>query len=243
MLAGAVVGVLLGATGMGGGSLMTPILLLFGIPVTKAIGTDLLFAAVTKSLGSVQHTLYKQVDWRLVRWLAVGSMPGSFAGALLVTLFSRDLTGADNLLKGVIAVLVIVAGAAMTRKWSKSGKEKVFRPWLASLTGLTLGLLVGFTSIGSGTLFAVVLSLGFGLAPRLLVGTDIVHGTLLVWSAAAAHAIVGNVQYGTVSWLLVGSLPGIVIGSLLTRRIPIRPLRLCLAGVLIVSGLLILQSI
>ncbi len=209
-LAGALVGLLVGLTGMGGGSLMTPILIALGLPTGQAIGTDLLFAAVTKTLGALQHARYQQIRWRVVLWLAIGSLPASFAGALCVSLLIKPGEAHSTILQrslGLTNILVAIASFFRDRFTQKVSENENFNKPLAIILGAALGFLVGFTSIGAGTLFILGLLILFRLPSKSVVGTDVAHGALLVWSAAAAHLLLGNVQVGTVGWLLLGSLP------------------------------------
>jgi hypothetical protein len=252
-LAGLLVGTLVGFSGMGGGSLMTPLLIALGLPAPKAVGTDLIYSALTKSLGSWSHAKRRHVDWSVALWLAAGSVPASIAGVLTISLLKNQMGGNVNLLiqQALGGMLVLVGISIVVRLcWHPAAPspprstEPVEmtsrRKLLAVGTGIVGGYGVGLTSIGSGTLFALMLMTAFPLVAKRVVGTDLFHAMLLVWAAGLAHAAAGNVVFSTVGPLLVGSLPGVLIGSRFTGRIPDRPVRGALGAVLVLSGALLL---
>jgi uncharacterized membrane protein YfcA len=252
-LAGLIVGTLVGFSGMGGGSLMTPLLIALGLPAPKAVGTDLIYSAVTKSLGTVSHARRQHVDWKVALWLAAGSVPASIAGVLTISVLKNQM-GADvnRLLQQLLGGMLVIVGVLIVVKiwagWSGGSRGRSDNPvemttrrkMLAVGTGLVGGYGVGLTSIGSGTLFALMLMTAFPLVARRVVGTDLFHAMLLVWAAGLAHAVAGNVQFNTVGAILVGSIPGVLIGSRFTGRIPERPVRGALGAVLVLSGSLLL---
>lgn len=250
MLSGAFVGVIVGLTGVGGGSLMTPLLVLaFGYHPVAAVGTDLLYAAVTKSTGSVVHGFNRLVDWRVVGLLAAGSVP-----AVIVTLTAVSSLGlssdgaarATNIGLGIallLTSLLLVFRHQLLRLRPKSspgapGRNAV----LTVITGAVLGLLVSLTSVGAGAVGVTALLLLYPSFPVLrIVGTDIVHAVPLTAAAGMGHWWIGNVDFVLLASLLVGSIPGILVGSVLAPRVPERALRLLLALVLVlVSAKLIL---
>lgn len=256
VLAGLIVGTLVGGSGMGGGSVMTPLLIALGLPPTKAVGSDLLYSAITKTLGSASHWRRGHVDWRLASWLAVGSVPASIAGVVTLGRIKARLgPDTDVVVEHVLGGMLIVAGALIVarlvlgaRRRAQGDDERTaggpvtLSPRRKAATialGAIGGYGVGFTSIGSGTLFAVVLMTSYPLVAQRVVGTDIFHATLLVWAAGLAHVVAGNVEFGTVGALLVGSVPGVLIGSNLCGRLPERPVRAALGGVLVLSGALL----
>lgn len=251
-LVGVVVGTLVGLTGMGGGALMTPILVLLGLPPTTAIGTDLAHAAITKTLGALRHRQLGNVDLPIAGWLAVGSVPASVVGVLIVDRLQRQLgDDAQGVIRTALAVAVIAAGVVTVLRAAGLLAAPVIeeRPPLTGRTraltivaGAVVGLIVGITSVGSGTLCAVVLLYLFRLPASRIVGTDIAHAALLVFTAAAAHALITHtVEPGTVGWLLVGSLPGTLIGAQMTLGASDRAIRIAMAIVLVAAGIALLS--
>jgi uncharacterized membrane protein YfcA len=249
VLFGLGVGVLVGATGMGGGSLMTPLLiLLFGINPVVAVGTDLAYAAVTKTVGGWRHLRSGTVHGGLVRWIAVGSCPGALVGVWVLEKL-RDAFGADFdtfmivsiagalLLVGALVLWRALVGAAHLER-ERDGFAMETRHKVAAIAlGAFVGFVLGITSAGSGTLISIGLIIGFRLTPRRVVGTDVAHAALLLWVAALAHLASGNIDFGLAGTILVGSLPGVWIGSALALRLPERGLRPALGIVLLGSGL------
>jgi uncharacterized membrane protein YfcA len=246
------VGLLVGATGMGGGSLMTPLLILiFGIKPVVAVGTDLAYAAVTKTVGGYRHLVKGKVHKRLSLWLAVGSCPGALTGVYVLDVL-RDAYGRDfdDLLIVLIAGALLLVGLLMLLR-ALSLRDLREREHLvmelrhivaAILLGLSVGFVLGVTSAGSGTLIAVGLIMGFRLTPHLVVGTDVVHAAILLWVASLAHLISGNVDLGLTGTILLGSIPGVWVGTNLSTRLPADVLRPALAIVLIASGLALLSK-
>jgi uncharacterized membrane protein YfcA len=252
MASGALVGFLVGLTGVGGGSLMTPILiLLFGFAPVTAVGTDQLFASVTKSAGSLVHGFNRTVDWRIVGRLALGSVPGAIL-TLLLLWYLRITGGAANALisKALSIALVLSAASLVLRPWLVNAARKQVatvdpaqRARLTVLTGLILGVLVSLTSVGAGALGVVALVLLYPDAPiGRIVGSDIAHAVPLTLVAGLGHWLQGSVDVKLLATLLIGSVPGILLGSILVPRIPETALRLVLALILLlVSARFLIQ--
>ncbi len=248
------VGILIGLTGIGGGSLMTPLLIIvIGTQPVVAVGTDLAYGAVTKTLGGWRHLRKGTVDLTVSKWLAFGSVPGALAGVAMVNrlhhAYGKDF---DRILMGALAAaLVLVAGVVLTRA--------IFLPRLAArerdtfsfttrtrvaavALGFVLGAILGLTSVGSGALISVALIVLFRLTPRRVVGTDVVHAALLLWVAGVAHAISGNVDWGLMGNILIGSIPGVWIGAHFIDRVPAGALRVTLGAVLLGSALALVDK-
>jgi uncharacterized membrane protein YfcA len=248
-LSGLVVGMIVGLTGVGGGSLMTPLLMLvFGISPAIAVGTDLLYAAFTKMGGSVAHHNRGTVQWNIVGRLAIGSVPASIATTVFLRWLGTDATKFNSLITSSLGVaLILTAGAIIFRARlaqyaahdaeAKPGwREKYIIP-ITVFTGVVLGVLVTISSIGAGALGTVAL---FFLYPKFkpvqIVGTDIAHAVPLTLVAGFGHAMLGTVNWYLLASLLVGSLPGIWIGSHLSSRVPEKWLRTALATMLLIIG-------
>jgi uncharacterized membrane protein YfcA len=243
---GFVVGLLVGLTGMGGGVLMTPLLMLgLGLPATAAIGTDLAYSLATKLAGSWQHWRQRTVDMDLVRTLAIGSIPASIvAVAIVAWLEHRRIAGFEQGLARAIGGALIVAAALLG--WRaivgdlRPQHPVAHRRTAIIAVGAVGGMLVGLTSVGSGSVIMALLVFFVPMDARRLVGSDVVHAALLVGVAAAGHALLGNVDVVLAAQLLVGSIPGVLIGSRLTLHAPRRILQAALAALLIASGLRLL---
>jgi uncharacterized membrane protein YfcA len=241
------VGVLVGTTGMGGGSLMTPLLILvFGVKPVVAVGTDLAYAALTKTLGGWRHLRKGTVHLGLSAWLAIGSIPGALGGVYVLDMLRRAYgDGFDDLLIVLIAgallltgLLVLARALALRSQGDRADFKLGTRHKVAAIAlGLSVGFVLGITSAGSGTLIAVGLILGFRLTPLRVVGTDVFHAAVLLWVAAAAHVVSGNVDFALAGTILLGSLPGVWIGTGLAARLPESGLRPALGIVLLASGL------
>ena len=245
-IAGFLVGALVGVTGVGGGSLMTPILIvLFGVSPATAVGTDLLFAAATKTVGSLVHGFNRTIDWRLVRRLATGSVPTTALALIVLSWLDMRAGGAHQIVTAVLSIaLLLTAGALIAR-------NKIFSIYsqrlanlsdrsIAQLTiamGAVLGILVSFSSVGAGAIGVTALVL---LYPRIwiaqIVGSDIAHAVPLTLIAGLGYGVMGSVDLHTLVSLLTGSLPGIFVGSSISARVPDTALRYLLAAVLIVVG-------
>jgi uncharacterized membrane protein YfcA len=240
------VGILVGTTGMGGGSLMTPLLiLLFGIKPVVAVGTDLAYAAITKTAGGLMHWRKGTVQKDLALWLAVGSCPGAIAGVILL-----DKLGLNDVLLPMISAALLLTGALVMLRaliWQGAGELGTVpmttgRKAFAVALGGSVGFVLGVTSAGSGTLIAIGIILFFKLSPRRVVGTDVFHAALLLWTAAIAHLFSGNVDLGLAGTILLGSLPGVWVGTHMATRLPERGLRPALGIVLLTSGLTLLTK-
>lgn len=241
-VSGLVVGAAVGLTGVGGGSLMTPILILvFGIPPVAAVGTDLLYAAATKSAGSAMHSAHHTVEWRIVGRLALGSVPAAVLTIAVLHALGVSGSKTNALVSDVLAAaLFITAAALLFRKQllafyaghvGRLDARRTFR--LTVLTGAVLGVLVSATSVGAGALGVTVLILLYPELPAArLVGSDIAHAVPLTLVAGAGHWLLGNVDFHLMGTLLMGSIPGILIGSALAPRVPERFLRRAMALVL-----------
>ena len=245
------VGILVGMTGIGGGSLMTPMLILvFGVTPITAIGTDLAYAAVTKTVGGFKHWRQKTVDVQLSSWMAVGSVPAAVGGVWVLGLL-EDAAGRDfdDLLLAILAGALLLTGAAtLVRAFLKRMHERERdtielerRHKVAAVAlGLCVGFVLGVTSAGSGALIAVGLILLFRLSPTRVVGTDVFHAAVLLWAAGLAHVTAGNVDFGLAGTILIGSVPGVWLGSHWSVRVQPAVLRTTLAVVLIGAGLALL---
>lgn len=243
--AGLLVGLLVGLTGVGGGSLMTPLLVLFfGIHPATAVGTDLLYAAVTKTAGTVVHGLNHTVDWRVVGRLALGSMPTTTLTLIALHYFSPDSHSA-SLISVVLGIaLILTAISLLLRKQvlrlaerRLAGRQPRNTAVLTIATGAVLGVLVSLSSVGAGALGITALILLYPNLPTArIVGSDIAHAVPLTLVAGAGHWLMGTVDFGMLGWLVLGSLPGIVFGSYLSSRVPDMALRTVLAITLLLVG-------
>jgi uncharacterized protein len=250
-IAGLFVGVLVGMTGMGGGSLLTPILvLLFGFKPTIAVGTDILHGAVFKSFGAVRHRTFGQVHAGLGLWMLLGSAPMSLLGVGLATHLEHRYGDSAQSVEGkILGAALVLGGLGFLAKALLRGKLDgdrlatlaVRQRVIAVAIGVFGGFIVGLTSVGSGTFFGLMMLLIFPLSAARLIGTDIFHAAALLWVAGAGHLVAGNVDTHAMAWLLVGSIPGILIGSQLTLKLPDRALRFGLAMTLTLSGIKLLE--
>jgi uncharacterized membrane protein YfcA len=244
---GLVVGTAVGLTGVGGGSLMTPILILiFGIPPIAAVGTDLLYAAATKSVGSLVHGAHSTIEWKVVGRLALGSVPAAIITLLVLHMLGIETSRANKLVSEVLAVaLFFTAATLLFRKQlfslyaSKVGTLNQSRTLgYTVLTGAILGVLVASTSVGAGALGVTALILLYPELPTVrLVGSDIAHAVPLTLVAGAGHWLLGNINFVLLGTLLLGSIPGILMGSLLAPRVPDVLLRRAMAVVLTLVAL------
>ncbi len=244
------VGVLIGLTGIGGGSLMTPLLLLVGgYTPSVAIGTDLAYGAITKTLGGWRHLRAGNVDLRLSKFLAFGSVPGSILGVIALDYLEAEYGEGykSTLLAMVAGALALAAAGTLYRA--------LFRPGLVAkerdsavlgrhqsrigtiAIGATLGFILGLTSVGSGALIGLALILLYKLRPRRVVGTDVFHAAIVMWAAAIAHLFSGNIDFGLMGTILIGSLPGVWIGTHLVPYVPVAGLRTTLGAVLAAASL------
>ena len=243
------VGFLVGMTGMGGGSLMTPLLILvFGTAPVTAVGSDITYAAATKTVGGWRHLRLKTVNLGLSFWLAIGSVPAAIAGVWVIEwLHDRYGNDLDDIVLTMLAIALVVVGVVVLVRTlfmpnAVNGERHEFeltrRHKIAAVViGASTGFVIGLTSAGSGTLIAVFLIAYYRLVPRTVVGTDVFHAAILLWAAAIAHVAAGNVDFGLVGAILLGSLPGVWIGSHLSVKLPSGVLRTALGTVMIAAAL------
>jgi uncharacterized membrane protein YfcA len=248
VLFGLGIGALVGMTGMGGGSLMTPLLILIvGTSPSTAIGTDIFYSALTKIVGSWRHLKMGTVNLELVRWLAYGSVPAAVGGVGLIALVKQQVSedrmnellyavlGGTLLMVGIVTLLraLILRDLIDEReRFEVETRHKV----AAVVIGATTGFVIGITSAGSGTVIAILLIAVYRLVPKKVVGTDIVHAAVLLSAAAIAHWVGGNIDFGLAANILVGSIPGVIIGAALSDRAPQGFIRTALGLVLVGSG-------
>ena len=246
-LSGFLVGLIVGMTGVGGGSLMTPLLvLLFGVAPVTAVGTDLLFAALTKTGGAWAHARRGNIDWNVVAWLAAGSVPASATTLVLLHFFVPHPDKLSAIVSVALGVaLILTAGSLMFREklhaWAArrapASVDRHFASRRTLIVGATLGVLVTVSSVGAGALGVTALFFLYpGVAAARIVGTDIAHAVPLTLVAGLGHAAAGAVDWTLLVSLLIGSLPGIWLGSSLSRKIPERVLRTALAAMLLLIG-------
>lgn len=247
-IVGFVVGLLVGLTGMGGGALMTPVLILFGLARPAiAVGTDLVWGVLTKAVGSCVHYRQRTVDFTIVKRLAIGSIPGALAGLAVLTRFHRQ-RGADAMDQIVVRMLAValmcVAVSLFVRalRGSRPHAERDYldqtkRPWLTSIVGGVVGFLVSLTSVGSGSLIVACLVILYpAVSMKRIVGSDIVHALILVGVSALGHLGLGNIDVPLLGVLLIGSIPGVWIGSKMNAFVPERVLQPILATTLFFLG-------
>ncbi len=254
IIGGFTVGFLVGLTGVGAGSLMTPFLISgIGISPVLAVGTDLLFASITKASAAWRHHALGNVDWGIVRWLAMGSLPGALAMLAWLYLIGPDTQAISMIIRKVLAgALMVSATGIALYPWLKrnasqpadANKPTVVRKGPTLILGFILGTLVALTSVGAGAIGVVALTVLYpSLSARRLIGTDIVHAIPLTFLAGITHLGMGNVNPWILFFLLVGSVPGIALGSRITGLVPDWFLRVVLAIVLVWAAysLLIIQ--
>lgn len=248
--AGFLVGIVVGITGVGGGALMTPILVMvFGYSPQAAVGTDLIFAATTKTAGWAVHGYRGTVDWQVFRRLCYGSLPAALVTVILLY-FSKSPVGKDSIIITMVGLAIVITSIGlilkpliyrMGEKW-RLGDPTVFKKWQPAgtvLAGAILGVLVSLTSIGAGALGATMLIYLYPLRmkPATLVGTDIAHAIPLALVAGLGHLTIGNVDFLLLRNLLIGSIPGIILGSLVATKVPDRLVRYALSVMLLLVGI------
>ncbi len=248
VIAGLVVGFIVGLTGVGGGSLMTPILLYFGVSPANAVGTDLLYAAITKAGGIHVHHKKRNIDWRITGALAAGSLPAAVLTLAALHLLSFDTAALNSFIKTMLGYALVITAIAILFKRKIFDYSRKNDAWITRLSpqgqlratvavGFILGAIVTITSIGAGALGTVALFLLYPLLPTVrLVGTEIAHAVPLTLVAGLGHAGLGNVDWHLLANLLLGSLPGIYIGSHLANRVADHYLRPALAMMLVLVG-------
>jgi len=250
-LTGLGLGLIVGLTGVGGGSLMTPILIIvFGFKPSYAVGTDIFHGAIFKSFGAVRHRRLGTVHSHLALWLFMGSGPLAIAGVVVSYVLRNSISNAQTILGYAIGVALIGGGAGfLAKSFVKRGIQPSDAPFIMSrrdklialATGAVFGFIVGITSVGSGTYFGLMMVLVYPLTMPRIVGTDIFHAAALLWVAGVGHLIIGDVDLHATAWLLLGSVPGILISSRWTVHVPDLTIRAGLGGILIISGLKLLN--
>src|SRR4051795_10733983 len=248
------IGALVGMTGMGGGTLMTPMLILvFGINPVTAIGTDIFYAAVTKTVGGWRPLKMRTVNMGLSLWLAAGSVPASIAGVWAISILQSKVGEArlDELVYALLGGTLLMVGIITLARAlilsnlieERDDFELKRRHKIAAVAiGATTGFVIGITSAGSGTVIAILLIAVFRLTPKKVVGTDVFHAAILLWAAGIAHWVGGNVDFVLAGNILLGSVPGVVIGAALSDRAPQGFIRAALGLVLIGSGIVTVQK-
>jgi uncharacterized membrane protein YfcA len=250
--AGLVVGFVIGLTGMGGGALMTPVLvLLFHVNPSAAISSDVVASMVLKPIGGGVHVKHGTVNWRLVRWLSYSSVPCAFAGAYVISNVGGD--NAEQRIKTILGLVLLVAAAAMALKvWVAARRHapsndalmdhKLVRPFPTLVIGAAGGFIVGLTSVGSGSLIIVSLMLLYPLlSSREMVGTDLVQAVPLVAAAALGHLLFGEMKLDVTGSVLFGAIPGVYLGAQVSTRASDRYIRPVLVSVLTISSLKLLD--
>ena len=251
-LTGLLIGSIVGLTGMGGGSLMTPILVIvFGFKPTYAVGTDIVHGAIFKTFGAIRHRRLGTVHGHLTLWMFLGSGPLSLAGVGVASLIKHHYgDGAQNIESYAVGAALVAGGIGfLAKSFIKRGVQADDRPFilsrrdkvLAVAIGAVFGFVVGLTSVGSGTFFGLVMVLVYPLTMPKIVGTDIFHAAALLWVAGVGHLVSGNVDLHATAWLLTGSIPGVLISSRFTVRLPDIVLRLSLGTILMLSGIKLLK--
>ncbi len=248
------IGALVGMTGMGGGTLMTPLLIfLFGVKPVTAIGTDIFYAAVTKTVGAWRHLKMGTVNLKLSYWMAAGSVPAAVLGVYVISILQRSI-GEEELDSIVYALLggtllmvgiITLARALILSDLIEEREDFVLQrrhKVAAVVIGVTTGFVIGITSAGSGTVIAILLIAIYRLTPQKVVGTDVFHAAVLLWAAGIAHWVDGNVDFMLAGNILLGSVPGVIVGSHFASRAPTSFLRTALGVVLIASGFVTVQK-
>ena len=246
-VAGFVVGAIVGLTGVGGGSLMTPLLVLgFGVSPTTAVGTDLLFAAITKAGGALSHGLRDHVDWKVTRWLAYGSVPAAIAATALLAVLPPAGPEAREIVSIALGVMLVLTALALVFRqalfaWAgRAHRENPLQrnPRTATiLLGAFIGAAVTLSSVGAGAIGVTALMLLFpALAATRIVGTDIAHAVPITLVAGLGHAVLGHVDGPMLFSLLAGSLPGIFLGAHLASKLPERAVRGSIAAAILFAG-------
>ncbi|MFZ5856561.1 MAG: sulfite exporter TauE/SafE family protein [Chloroflexota bacterium] len=241
--AGVIVGFLIGLTGMGGGALMTPFLIVFmKVNPVLAVGTDLTFAAITKIVSGIQHRRENNVSLRAVFWMAIGSLPASFLGAQFILAQSDNTYLIEEFLPrflgGVLIVVSLILFARVLRWLGPRERVEVKwpKPWALIVIGAIGGALVGMTSIGGGTVIMALLLIFFSIPLNFMVGMDVVHGALLAVLSASNYVLAGKINVELVTLLLIGSLPGTWLGTIVVNRIDLRFVRGLLALLILGAG-------
>ncbi|PCJ15613.1 MAG: hypothetical protein COB04_12845 [Gammaproteobacteria bacterium] len=248
ILAGAGVGFAIGLTGVGGGSLMTPLLLMFGFPPHTAIGTDLLYASITKSSGVWLHRRQGTIRWRIMLTLLAGSLPTSAVTIYILHQYFRDSTGYADILTTALGVMLLITATVLAFKKKIQSKELSNQvAWITNMQtqaskwtffmGLILGVLVTLSSVGAGAFGTAVLMILYPRLPSIhIIGTDLAHAVPLTLVAGMGHLFLGHVDFGLLGALIIGSLPAIYVGTKLGAKLPENILQPVLACTLFVLG-------
>ncbi|RPI51147.1 MAG: sulfite exporter TauE/SafE family protein [Acidobacteria bacterium] len=245
VVAGFVVGLLIGVTGMGGGAVMTPFLIsVVGVGPVVAVGTDLVYSAATKIVGAWLHVRQQTVDLALVKRLAIGSVPAGLAAVAVIGLLPEAGVDADQAVRRALGAVLVLVALVMLCRLFVTRERPLPERWRTALegrgtiaAGAIVGALVGFTSVGSGALLVPFLLCVFPLSPARVVGTDVFHAAILVSVTGLAHAQGGTVDWLLAATLLLGSVPGVYVGTWMAPRAPVRILRAGLASLLLITGL------
>jgi uncharacterized protein len=252
-LFGLLVGFLVGLTGVGGGSLMTPFLVaVIGVPAPTAVGTDLTFATLTKLTGSMQHYRQQSVNLEVAIFLGLGSIPAGLLGVGTLEWIkgAYEPEMVQSIMITIIASTLVLVGSSLIFRnllpdsmttpkpgvWDGKSRMSNRRRFYTVIFGAFGGYLVGLTSIGSGSVMAVILLILYPMAPAVIVGTDIAHATVLSFVVGLAHMTQGNVDFGLATSLLLGGIPGVLVGSRVAPWLPGKPLKMILACMLIFVG-------
>ncbi len=249
MAGGGLVGFLVGLTGVGGGALLTPMLISgFGVSPAVAVGTDLLFASITKASAAVRHHKYGNVNWPILRWLCAGSISASAVTITWLYVAAPDTERLGEIIRGLLAILLVASAIIIPlcpwvlrdRREGASALDVPVRHRTTLAFGLVLGVLVTLTSVGAGAIGVAVLSALYpALMARRIIGTDIVHAIPLAFISGLGHVGLGNVDWLILAALLSGSIPGIALGSRLTGHLPDWLLRIALCAVLLYAAYLL----
>jgi uncharacterized membrane protein YfcA len=245
--AGLIVGAIVGLTGVGGGSIMTPLLItVFGVPAPIAVGTDLACAAVTKTAGTIAHGAARNIAPRIVKLLALGSVPAAIATLAIVAAAQLDSHQFNRLIRESVGIALLFSIAMLLLRdplgrWASQSPTiralRRHRPAATVIVGAVIGVAVALTSLGAGAIGAACLAMLYPeLEPVEIAGSDIAHAVPLTAVAAVGHAWLGTIDVGLLLALLTGGIPGIVLGSLVSRRVPMRALRLMLITTLALAG-------
>ena len=250
-VSGLLVGMLVGLTGVGGGSLMTPILVLvFGFHPSTAVGTDLFYAAATKTVGATVHAWRRSIDWLILGRLAAGSVPAALTCLIILSRLGVGSDAASHLIKTVLGVALLLTALSLAFRmriiaWARTHSLHVAPGRIHALTiivGAVLGAAVALSSVGAGAIGATALIILYPDMPlRRLVGTDIIHAIPLTLIGGVGHLFLGTVNLPLLGYLLIGSIPGIIIGSLAISRIRESWLRYLIAAMLCFAGAALLK--
>ncbi|MBI4853221.1 MAG: sulfite exporter TauE/SafE family protein [Acidobacteria bacterium] len=249
ILAGFIVGIMIGISGMGGGSLITPMMIfVLNVPPLTAVGTDLLLGAITKTVGATQHYRLGNVDLKVIKTLLTGSIPGAISGLLFLRILPHiNFYSVDKLIKQLLGVilLLVAVGLLYPSIWEhieklKNSKSESTQKRIVQIFSYVVGFFVAITSIGSGSLFVPFLLTFYPTSITQVVGTDVFHGAILSLVASSGHIVNGDINFLLLTNLMIGSLPGVVLGAKLNNLLPKRLIQLLLAFMLTVSGLKLL---